>query len=193
MRPEPAGKLPPSNRSAPRTSLRSRHRGRLAVTSTDAGGADQRAATVLATVPPPFERRLSRLIAPAPKATIWSRPPAIITFLRKWIIWFWSAKLLWNVSAVTRENSASAVAAVRVWKPEARKRPPPNSTTTATARAKDGSGRRAAPILSVVGPIAASLLRPLMAKGRPINRRPAKGRYRVAFMAVTPLEDEIRR
>ena len=55
---------------------------------------------MLAIVPRPFERRLSRLIAPAPKATIWSRPPAIITFLRKWIIWFWSAKLLWNDTAV---------------------------------------------------------------------------------------------
>ena len=31
------------------------------------------------------------LSAPAPNATIWSSPPAIITFLRKWIIWFWSA------------------------------------------------------------------------------------------------------
>ena len=57
------------------------------------------------------------LSAPAPNATICSSPPAIITFLRKWIIWFWSAKLLWNASAVARENSASAVAAVRVWKP----------------------------------------------------------------------------
>src|SRR5205085_7442418 len=44
-------------------------------------------------------RRLSRLNLPAPKATICSRPPASITFLRKWIIWFWSAKLAWNVTA----------------------------------------------------------------------------------------------
>jgi hypothetical protein len=43
--------------------------------------------------------RLSMLSAPAPNATICSGPPAIITFLRKWIIWFWSAKLLWNASA----------------------------------------------------------------------------------------------
>jgi hypothetical protein len=48
--------------------------------------------------------RLSILSAPAPNATIWSSPPAIITFLRKWIIWFWSAKLLWNETAVASEN-----------------------------------------------------------------------------------------
>jgi|HubBroStandDraft_1064217.scaffolds.fasta_scaffold79083_2 hypothetical protein len=39
-------------------------------------------------------RRLSMLSAPAPNAAICRSPPAIITFLRKWIIWFWSAKLL---------------------------------------------------------------------------------------------------
>ena len=40
----------------------------------------------LAVTRPPFALRLSMLRAPAPNATIWSSPPAIITFLRKWII-----------------------------------------------------------------------------------------------------------
>jgi hypothetical protein len=34
---------------------------------------------------PPLALRLSMLSAPAPNATIWSSPPAIITFLRKWL------------------------------------------------------------------------------------------------------------
>ena len=37
-----------------------------------------------------------------------------MTFLRKWIIWFWSAKLLWNDTAVASENSTSAAATRRV-------------------------------------------------------------------------------
>jgi hypothetical protein len=41
-----------------------------------------------------LRRHCSMLTAPAPKAAIWSSPPAIITFFRKWIIWFWSVKLL---------------------------------------------------------------------------------------------------
>ena len=53
--------------------------------------------------------RLSMLSAPAPNATIWSSPPAIIMFLRKLIIWFWSAKLLWNETAVASENRARAL------------------------------------------------------------------------------------
>lgn len=37
-----------------------------------------------------FQRpeRASRLIGPAPKCTIWSNPPAISRFLRKWIMVF---------------------------------------------------------------------------------------------------------
>ena len=42
----------------------------------------------------PLTRSPSMLIDPAPKAATWSRPPTMATFLRKWIIWFWSAKLL---------------------------------------------------------------------------------------------------
>ena len=46
----------------------------------------QRAGATFPTATRLLERRLSRLIAPAPKAAIWSRPPAIMTSLRKWII-----------------------------------------------------------------------------------------------------------
>src|SRR6202007_2044763 len=54
----------------------------------------------------PLLRRLSMLSAPAPNAAICRSPPAIITFLRKWIIWFWSAKLLWNETCASRGNTA---------------------------------------------------------------------------------------
>jgi hypothetical protein len=60
-----------------------------------------------------FLRRLSMLITPAPKAAIWSSPPAIITFFRKWIIWFWSAKSPWNETAVASEKRASPSATGR--------------------------------------------------------------------------------
>jgi hypothetical protein len=52
------------------------------------------------------------LVAP-PYAAIWSSPPAIITSFRKWIIWFWSAKLAWKETAVAKEKTASASAAGR--------------------------------------------------------------------------------
>jgi hypothetical protein len=47
---------------------------------------DQWAGAAFATTSRSLENRLSRLNAPAPNAVIWSKPPAIITFLRKWII-----------------------------------------------------------------------------------------------------------
>src|SRR4030095_1087759 len=58
-------------------------------------------------------RRLSMLSAPAPNAAICRSPPAIMTFLRKWIISFWSAKLLWNETAAAREKAARAMATKR--------------------------------------------------------------------------------
>jgi len=68
------------------------------------------------TVGPIFHpRRAFRLNRPAPKATICRRPPAIATFLKKWMNWFWSAKWLWNASAAAIENAASSAAATRAW------------------------------------------------------------------------------
>src|SRR5438552_1857073 len=55
-------------------------------------------------------RRLSRLNAPAPNATTCRRPPVIARFFMKWIIWFWSAKLLWNSTA-----AASVIVANRAF------------------------------------------------------------------------------
>jgi hypothetical protein len=81
----------------------------------------QPASDKFAVISPPFALRLSMLSAPAPNATIWSSPPAIITFLKKWIIWFGSAKLLWKAAAAASEKSASAVATERVRKPTASK------------------------------------------------------------------------
>jgi hypothetical protein len=63
----------------------------------------------------------------------------------------------------------------RVRKPTTSKRPPPTSIAIVRARANGGSGRPAVRIISVVGPIAASLPRPLKAKGKPIINRPTKG------------------
>ena len=70
-----------------------------------------------------------------------------MTFLRKWIIWFWSAKLLWNDTAVASENSTSAAATRRVRKPAISRMPPPSSTATATAKASGGKGNPTAPII----------------------------------------------
>src|SRR3954447_495794 len=61
-----------------------------------------------------FERRASRLRPPPPNAATCSSPPAIATFLKKWIIWFWSERAEWKTRAVTIANRASTVAAARV-------------------------------------------------------------------------------
>ena len=50
--------------------------------------ANLQAATAALEPRSPALRRLSMLSAPAPNAVICRSPPAIITFLRKWIIWF---------------------------------------------------------------------------------------------------------
>jgi hypothetical protein len=50
--------------------------------------ANLQAATAAFAPSSPVLRRLSMLSAPAPNVAICSSPPAIITFLRKWIIWF---------------------------------------------------------------------------------------------------------
>jgi len=47
--------------------------------------------------------RRSMLNGPEPLATSNRRPPAIETFLKNMIIWIWSPKLLWKMTAVSRE------------------------------------------------------------------------------------------
>jgi hypothetical protein len=54
--------------------------------------ADIQAATARRESSSPLFWRLSMLKAPAPNATICRSPPAIITFLRKWIICVWAAR-----------------------------------------------------------------------------------------------------
>ena len=61
---------------------------------------------------PETQTHCSTLIAPGPKATIWSSPPAIITSFRKWIIWFWSANWLWNETATGAALYALALPAL---------------------------------------------------------------------------------
>jgi hypothetical protein len=58
--------------------------------------------------------RPSMLIGPPPKAATCNSPPAIAIFFMNIIICIWSAKSLWNNSAVTTLNSASTSAATRV-------------------------------------------------------------------------------
>src|ERR1700751_5474196 len=101
---------------------------------------------------PVLRRHCSMLIAPAPKAAIWSRPPAIMTSFRKWNIWFWSAKLLWNETAAATEKMANASGAGRIWQPRQKSSPPPSSTATATAKTSGGIGSPTAAIIAVVGP-----------------------------------------
>ena len=49
---------------------------------------DQAASATRSFVARTLVTRLSMLKDPAPKATTCSSPPAIMTFFRKWIIWF---------------------------------------------------------------------------------------------------------
>ena len=90
--------------------------------------------------------RSSTLIEPGPNTAMYSMPPMIAAFFRKWFIWFayWAASNSQTRCAISVAMAVKRImshATRRACQPAMRASPPPISTITATQTITSGMGK----------------------------------------------------